>query len=66
MPENSERQTLLNQLDSIFKRLAVDGNDDTAEFYELIELKAEISIITRYLNLRIHLEKNRSMRNIML
>lgn len=64
MPSLSERKSLLNDLDFLIKVLAVDGKDNSSEFAELMELKGAIST-TRYLNLRIHLEKNRTMNDML-
>ena len=60
----SERQTLLKELDTLLFWLAVTGNDKTVQFKELFDLKGAISA-TRYLNLRVHLEKNRSMHDML-
>ena len=64
MPSLSERQALLKQLDTVLKYLMLDGQEETEDFKEVYELKGLISR-TRYFNLRVNLEKNRTMRDML-
>ena len=64
MPLLSERQALLKQLDTVLKYLMLDGKEESEDFKEVYELKGSISR-TRYFNLRVHLEKNRTMHDML-
>ena len=59
MPRLSDRQNLLNELDLMLKVMASHDADES-DIDEILELK-EIVSSCRYLNLRQHIAKNRSM-----
>ena len=56
MPRLSERQALIDDIESILKELAIHGDEKTADFSELFDLRASLDE-ARYLNLRKHIKK---------
>jgi hypothetical protein len=64
MPRLSERQALIDDVESILKEMAINGDENTADFSEMMELRASLEE-TRYLNLRRHVRKNRSMNDML-
>lgn len=64
MPRLSERQALIDDIESILKELAIHGDEKTADFSELFDLRASLDE-ARYLNLRKHIKKNRSMNDML-
>ena len=56
MPRVSERQRTLKQIDKAIKVMAMCGEDGSAEFDELLDLKVQI-LSLRYLNLKQHVVK---------
>jgi hypothetical protein len=64
MPRISDRQKLLKDIEKTIKVLAIFGEDDTDDFNELMELRYVLGI-SRYINLRINYEKNRTMNDFL-
>lgn len=62
MPRVSDRQFLLNELDHMIKILAI--YDEEEEIEELLEVRAFMASC-RYLDLRKHIRKNRSMNEML-
>ena len=64
MPKVSDRQRTLKQLDKLIKMMAMCGEDGTPEFDELLDLKVQ-SLSLRYMNLKQHVAKNKSMNEML-
>jgi len=65
MPRVSERQKLLNEVDSLLETMILYGHEKSKDFSQIMEVKVALSSY-RYLNLRRHLGKNRSMNDMFL
>jgi hypothetical protein len=65
MPRVSERQKLLNEVDSLLETMILYGDEKSKDFSQLMEVKVALSTF-RFLNLRKHLAKNRSMNEMFL
>jgi hypothetical protein len=65
MPRQSERQKLLAEVESLLEVMVLFGNESCKDFSDFMELKFTLSAF-RYLNLRKHLVKNRSMNDMFL
>ena len=63
MPRVSERQKLLNEVDSLLETMILYGHEKSKDFSQIMEVKVALSSY-RYLNLRRHLGKNRSMNDM--
>ena len=61
----SERQKLLNEVDSLLETMILYGYEKSKDFSQIMEVKVALSSF-RYLNLRKHLAKNRSMNEMLL
>ena len=64
MPRISERQELLQSLDGVAKVMAMFDDDCSKKKIEILDLHAAV-LSTRFLNLRCHVRKNRSMNEMM-
>ena len=62
MPRISERQNLLGQIGKLLKTMAMFGDDETDDFEELLDLKAQLESV-RFLNLKEHVIKNPFLRS---
>ena len=62
MPRTSERQDLVKQLDEMIKVLAAMDEDEDLE--ELCDMRAAL-LSCRYLNLRSHVRKNKTMNQML-
>ena len=65
MPKVSERQTLLTDVESMLEMLILNGQEDSKDFSDFMDLKIALSA-SRFLNLRKHLAKNRNMNEMFL
>jgi hypothetical protein len=64
MPRISERQNLLGQIGKLLKTMAMFGDDETDDFEELLDLKAQLESV-RFLNSKDHVIKNKSMNEML-
>ena len=60
----SERQSLLNEVDMVLEMLTLSGSEHSKDFSDFMELRFALSAV-RYLNLRKHLAKRRSMQQML-
>ena len=60
MPRISERKDIIGQIDEILKVLILDGQENSADFEEMIDLKVIVET-TRYINLREMSKRNKQM-----
>ena len=63
MPRVSERQFMLGKLDHMIKTMAM-CDEDEKEIDEMLDLRASLSFC-RYLDLRRHIRKNKSMNEML-
>ena len=60
MPRISERKDIIGQIDEILKVLILDGQENSADFEEMIDRKVIVET-TRYINLREMCKRNKHM-----
>ena len=58
MPKVSERQTLLTDVESMLEILILNGEDDSKDFADFMDLKIALSA-SRFPNLRKHVLRKR-------
>ena len=64
MPKISERQALMKELNYVIKMMAMWDDDDTSEAEEISDICALLQS-TRFINLREHVRKNKSMNEML-
>jgi hypothetical protein len=64
MPKISERQALIKELNSVLKVMSMWDDDDTSDAEEIFDICALLQS-TRFINLRQHVRKNKSMNELL-
>ena len=60
MPRLSDRQALIHELDDALRWLVMNDEEETEDFNDVIETR-ELVELTRFLNLRDYVQKNKTM-----